>query len=44
MLNARAVIQNGQTSIEYQCFNCGEHYVSKMAGVRIYYGTDDENR
>lgn len=34
MLEALAIIQNGQTTIEYQCLICGDHYMSKTIGKR----------
>lgn len=35
ILYAKAVIQNGLTIIEYQCYICGEHYQAKLPGKRI---------
>ncbi len=35
MLEARSIIQNGLTTIEYQCIECGAHYTSKFPGKRV---------
>ncbi len=35
MLKTRSIIQNGQTTIEFQCLQCGDHYQTTMPGKRI---------